>query len=180
MRSSHMTWRITWAAASMAVVLAFIPGCGLLGITPPYQAEGTYSGAWNGEFSGGLSMDAACSARLSIFSDEPDALYGRKLEGSLSVFFTCADLLDAIAEQGLPGRITLDVTGSSYGFDRLSFSGVYSDKNITETVSFTGNGDDTDGDGMMDTFTGRLTIVVEQSGYKQITLSADWEAVRVS
>jgi len=157
-----------------------LAGCGLIGITPPYQTEGTYSGSWSGKFSGGLTMEAACSARLSIFSDEPDTLRGRKLSGSLSVFFSCADLLDAIGEQGLPGRISLDITGSSYSFDRLSFAGTYTDNNLTETVSFIGNGDDIDGDGMMDTVKGKLTIVVEQSGYKQITLSADWEATRRS
>ncbi len=162
------------------LAVAAMSGCGLLGISPPYQTEGTYSGSWNGSLSGGLDMDTACSARLSVFSDEPDTLFGRKINGSLTVFFSCSDLLDAIAEQGLPARITLDITGSSYSFDRFSFAGTYSGSKLTETVSFVGNGEDTDGDGMMDRVKGKLTIVMEQSGYRQITLSADWEASRVS
>lgn len=167
-------------AAAIILAVSEVSGCGLLGITPPYQTEGSYSGSWSGKFSGGLTTEAVCSARLTIFSDEPNTLFGRKVQGNLSVFFSCADLLDAIGERGLPGRITLDVTGSSYSLDRLSFAGTYADKNLTETVSFTGTGDDTDGDGLMDTFKGKLTIVVEQSGYRQITLSADWEAARRS
>lgn len=168
-------------AAGVAVLLGMllVAGCSWISVSPPFDVTGAYRGVWTGKLLGGDEKPRMCSLSLSLENEgDYEVLRGFVFSGTATVYFTCASLLDDIADDGLPTRLSTEVTGYITPTGRITLVSAETDGDTTLAISITGRGRDTDDNGEMDTLSGSWSLAVKVPDHDQFSLSGTAEADR--
>ena len=106
-------------------------------------------------------------------------LQGFALTGTATVYFSCASMIDDIAENGLPSRVVLDVEGFLLPDGHIAFASVSPDAAQFVTIAVAGTGLDSDENGAMDEIEANWTLVIDQTDHPRITVTGDVTASSV-
>ena len=172
-----MTPRKTAGIAALSAMF-LAAGCSWLGGGPPFDVTGAYRGIWSGTLLGD-DRPRTCSMSLSLEHDGTYAvLQGYVLKGTATVYFTCPSLFDDIADDGLPARLSTEVTGYVTRTGRITLVSVETDSDTTLAISIRGTGSDTDDNGEMNALAGSWNLAVKVPDHDQFSLSGTVEAER--
>lgn len=172
-----MTPRKAAGIAALSATL-LVAGCSWLGGGPPFDVTGAYRGVWSGTLLGD-GRPRTCSMSLSLEHDgDYSLLQGYVLKGTATVYFTCPSLFDDIADDGLPVRLSTEVTGYVTRSGRITLVSAETDSDTTLAISIRGAGSDTNDNGEMDALSGSWSLAVKVPDHDQFSLSGTVEAKR--
>ncbi|MBW7864659.1 MAG: hypothetical protein GX580_16195 [Candidatus Hydrogenedens sp.] len=155
-----------------ALVLAGAGGCSLLTLRPPFDATGSYTGTWTGTLRGGTGAERSCKVTLKLEQDPAYSfLQGFAVKGAATVYFTCASVLGDVADAGLPGRLSTDVTGFVLPGGTVSLASIRASGTESMVIGISGNGEDRDENGAMDGLKGNWSLSINQPGFSPLVIS---------
>ncbi len=165
------------ACAGAVLLVLIVAGCAELGITPPFDATGVYRGTWEGTVQGSDDGDRTCAVTFDLKQDDSYALFqGFALAGTATMYFSCASMLDDIAETGLPSRVSLDVKGFLLPSGEIVFASIEPGTAQSLLIAVNGTGLDNDKSGTMDQIKGNWTLVIDQPSHARITINGTVDA----
>ena len=164
-----------WTMGIGALVLLLMSGCNIwLLFLPdvPFDATGTYSGTWEGVVTGSEDSVNACALTLQLRQDVGASNLERlKVEGEITLNFTCASLMTQLGEIGLPETLKLGMTGVMTPAGQLLLGSLEGSEDLSVVVGIDAQGDDADGDEYMDALTGDFVLYIEVPEYPRIDIS---------
>ncbi len=154
-----------------ALTALAISGCAALGIAPPFDATGVYRGTWTGTVQGATNADRSCSVTFDLKqADSSSFLQGFALTGEATIYFSCSSMLDDIAENGLPARVSLGVKGFLLPDGSIAFASIEPGTTQSILITVSGAGLDNDSDGIMDQIKADWTLIIDQPNHPRITV----------
>jgi hypothetical protein len=165
------------ACAAAALLALTMSGCAELGITPPFDATGVYRGTWEGTVQGEASGDRSCAVTFDLKQADSYQLFqGFALTGEATVYFSCASMLDDIAETGLPARVSLTVQGFLLPDGSIAFASIEPGAAQSVLITVSGTGLDNDKSGTMDQIKANWTLLIDQPSHPRITIKGTVDA----
>jgi len=129
---------------------------------PPFDATGTYAGEWWGNTENEDQEIVACPLTITLQQDVTanyPADHG--VQGTVVVNYSCIELPDWVDE--IPDS-EINVTGLLENHGKLSLFSGGCGTGICAGVVLSGFGEDTDGDGMMDAYSGDWSFTILLAG----------------
>ena len=165
-------------AAFFGILAAVVGGCELLDLpAPPFDATGSYEGAWRGFVSGSNDDVNTCAVRLTLTHDlEATSPEEYRVDGEVRFNFTCPDLLDELTDIGLPTTIQVDLTGFMTPMGQLLAGSISASGEATHLVGIDATGVDVDEDGQMDGLSGSFTLAMDVPDFDRISVVGTFEA----
>jgi len=169
--------KLAGIAALLVTLLA--AGCSWIAASPPFDVTGAYRGVWEGTLRGGDGELRTCSMTFSLEHDgDYSLLRGFVLKGTATVYFLCPSLYDDIADDGLPTRLSTEVTGYVTRSGKITLVSAESGENTSLVIGIRGTGSDTNHNGDMDALAGTWSLAVKVPDHDQFSLNGTIEAKR--
>jgi len=132
------------------------------GPPPPFDTTGTYAGEWWGTSDDALQEITSCPLTMTLSQDLTRLYPGdHGVEGTVVVDYSCLDLPEWVGE--VPPA-TVQVAGLLADDGTFSLVSGGCGTGICVVLGLTGQGADTDADGLMDTYAGQWTYTILLAG----------------
>lgn len=151
----------------MGILFLTLTGCPPEGgfPQPPFDTSGVYSGTWSGTSSDDAQTVAECPLELTLTQDLSLAFPGdHAVQGVATIDYTCIELPEWA--QGEPQPSTVEVGGVLEDTGRLTLVSAACGTGYCVVLSLAGQGEDTDGDGFLDTYAGDWSYQILLAGFE--------------
>ncbi len=142
---------------ALALVLV-VAGC--VPKSPPFNANGTYSGTWG---DGGAGPQCDMSATIGAQTGQLYP-YLWSAWGAFTFDFGCVDLPDELEPYFSLEPAYVDLSGALTEYGQISYLSGGCDTAACAFFSLDGRGADTDADWLMDTYSGTVTLTIALAG----------------
>ncbi len=168
-----MRLRIT-GGLCLAVALGLIAaGCPGGFPKPPFDTTGTYSGVWNGTSTDQAQQVVGCPLTLTLAQDLTASYPGdHGVSGSAEIDYSCIELPDW-ADEPLPTIV--DIGGLLEDNGKLTLLTGGCGTGACVVLSLAGHGEDVDGDGTMDTYSGTWAFTILLAGVQPFGVNGTFE-----
>lgn len=130
---------------------------------PPFDTSGAYSGTWSGTSSDQAQTVAECPLELTLTQDLSLAFPGdHGVQGIVTIDYACIELPEWAQEEPQPS--TVEVGGVLESNGRLTLLSGECGTGYCVVLSLSGQGEDTDDDGFMDTYSGDWSYQILLAG----------------
>ena len=152
-------------SALMGILFVVLTGCPPEGgfPVPPFDTSGAYSGSWSGASSDQAQTVSECPLELALTQNLSLGFPGdHGVQGVATVDYTCIELPEWA--QGEPQPSTVEVGGVLEDNGRLTLLSGACGTGFCIVLNLAGQGEDTDGDGLMDTYAGDWSYQILLAG----------------
>lgn len=165
------------------VVSAFLMACPPPGgwPKPPFNAIGKYVGDWEGRTTADAERQqviAACPLSMILTQDLTKPYPGdHGVQGNVTVDYSCLELPEWVAEQ--PPSV-VNVSGILGDDGKLTLLSGGCAPGVCVVLTLAGQGEDTDEDGFMDTYSGTWSYLILLAGVQPFGVSGTYEVTRLN
>jgi len=158
-----------------AVLLAGCPPQGELPF-PPFNATGVYAGTWSGETEKGSETPqevTACPLELDLTQDvAADWPQRMAVSGTAYIDYSCIELPEWAEQEPTPSLVNVGGVMDENG--KLGLLTGACGTGLCVALGLDGTGEDIDGDGMMDRYSGTWSYSLLLAGFTPFTIEGDF------